>query len=226
MMVAIMRILIVEDDNSIAKFLRACFEAEYFAVDVAEDGASGLEAALSTEYDLILLDYALPKIDGKNVCKKIRAQGRDVPIIMMTVMSEIENVVEVLNLGADDYLAKPFEFAELLARTKAVLRRPRALREEVLKFDDLVLDCNDYKLMMGSNEVYLTRKEFALLRYFMSNLGKVLSRQEIFEHIWDAESDPFSNTIESHILNLRKKINLDRSKKLIITVPGRGYRFA
>lgn len=219
-----MRILLIEDNKEIINFLQKSLKAECYIVDVAEDGEKGSFLARTNEYDLVILDYILPQKDGLAVCKEIRKDGKTVPIIILTVKSEVEDKITLLNSGADDYLTKPFSFAELLARIKALLRRPKKVEKEVLKIDDLVVNTNGHTTKRGAKEIYLTRKEFTLLEYLIRNQGKVLSRGMLMEHVWDMEADPFSNTIESHILNLRRKIDFNGKKKLIHTVPGRGYK--
>lgn len=219
-----MRILIIEDDKGISDFLKVSLENECFVVDTAEDGEKGSFLALTNDYDLIILDYILPKEDGHQVCEKIRKKGRTVPILILSVKSEVVTKVDILNIGADDYLTKPFSFEELLARIKALLRRPKQIESEVLKIDDLILDTKKHLVKRGKKEIYLTRKQFMLLEYLMKNQGMVLSRGMIMEHVWDMNTDPFSNTIEAHIRILRRKIDLPKRKKLIHTIPGIGYK--
>ena len=218
-----MRILIIEDDEDISRSLKSSLEAETFSVDQAFDGERGSYLARTNDYDLILLDYMLPKKDGKTTCMEIRQAGKMMPIIMLTVRSATEAKVELLNAGADDYLTKPFSFQELRARIRALLRRPAQLESAVFEVGDLSVDTLRQKVIRAGKEVYLTRKEFALLEYLLKHQGIVVSRGMIMEHVWDAEGDPFSNTIEAHILNLRKKVDTSTKKKLIQTVPGRGY---
>lgn len=219
-----MRILVIEDDKEIIKFLKPALQAESFIVDVAEDGETGSYVARTNDYDLIILDNVLPKKDGKCVCQEIRNKGKNMPIIMLSVKSEIGTKVELLDIGADDYLTKPFSFKELLARIKALLRRPEKIESDILEIDDLVLDENRQVVVRNKKEIYLTRKEFALLEYLMKNQGRVLSRGMIMEHVWDMNVDPFSNTVETHILNLRRKIEHRNAKPLIQTISGRGYK--
>jgi DNA-binding response OmpR family regulator len=219
-----MRILLVEDEQQLIDFLKVSLEAEGFAVDTSTDGEKGLFQAQTNEYDLIILDYILPKLDGRQICQKIREEGKTTPIIMLTVKSEISSKVDLLELGVDDYLTKPYSFTELLARIKAVLRRPHTIISQTLQLDDLILDPEKYTIKRGDNDIYLTRKEFALLEFLMRNVGKVLTRAVIMEHVWDMNADPFSNTIESHIMNLRKKIDRNYKTKLLHTIPNRGYK--
>ena len=219
-----MRILIIDDDQQIINFLKTGFEAENYYVDFAEDGEQGSYLARSNEYDVIILDYNLPKLDGKGVCRDVRMSGKNTPIIILSVKTETDNKVDLLNQGADDYLNKPFSFEELMARIKAILRRPRSMHNKVFKVGDLVLDISSCKVKRGAQEIYLTRKEFGLLEYLMKNEGRAVSRAMLLEHVWDMNADPFSNTIESHVLNLRKKIDSKHKRKLIHTIPGRGYK--
>lgn len=219
-----MRILIIEDDKDICSFLKTGLEAEGFTVDLAEDGEKGSYIARTNDYDLILLDNVLPKKEGIEVCQEIRQSKKATRIILLSVKSEIFHKVDLLNSGADDYVTKPFSFIELLARIRAVLRRPPLIESDTLSLDDLVLDRKKQTAMRGKKLIYLTRKEFQLLEYLMKNSGCFVSRGMIMEHVWDMNVDPFSNTIEAHILNLRKKIDAQKKQKLIHTVPGRGYK--
>jgi DNA-binding response OmpR family regulator len=221
-----MRILIIDDQREIADSLQKSFKDECYAVDMAYDGEEGSYKARSSNYDLIILDNNMPKKDGKTVAKEIRAEGISTPIIMLSVRAETSTKVELLNIGVDDYVTKPFSFEELLARTKALLRRPKQIENEVLQVDELVLDTKRNLLKRGASEIYLTKKEYMLLEYMMRNQDIVLSRSMILEHVWDINADPFSNTIESHILSLRKKIDSGDKKSIIVTVPGRGYKIA
>ena len=219
-----MRILIVEDEKEISEFLKFSLEAEFLSVDVAEDGEKGSFMGRTTDYDLIILDNVLPKKAGIEICKEIRASGKNMPIIMLSVKSDTATKVELLNAGADDYLIKPFSLEELLARIRALLRRPKKIESELLEADDLALDTKGCSVRRGKKDIYLTRKEFMLLEYLVRNKGIVLSRGMILEHVWDMDADPFSNTIESHILSLRRKVDTAGKRKLIQTVPGRGYK--
>jgi len=218
-----MKILIVEDDSEIREFLRDGFEAESSTVDCADNGADGSYLARTNEYDIIILDYSLPKKNGGTVCSEIRAAGKMTPIIFLSVIGEIHHKIDSLEKGADDYITKPFSFEELRARVRAVMRRPRKIESNTICVGDLVLDGEKQTVLRGHTGIYLTRKEFNLLHFLMKNPGMVLSRSLIMEHVWNAESDPFSNTVESHILNLRKKINIGRKRDLIRNIPGRGY---
>ncbi len=219
-----MRILVVEDDPLLAEVLRARLEAECFAVDVAETGEKGSFLARTTEYDVVLLDYMLPGKDGRIVCEEIRASTHTPYILMLTVKSEIETKVELLNCGADDFLTKPYSFEELIARIRAILRRPKRVESNVLTYKHISLDPQKQVVLREGKEIYLTRKEFMLLEYLLRQMGNVVSRAALGEHVWDSDLDVFSNTIESHMLNLRKKIDRKGSKSLIQTLPGRGYK--
>jgi len=219
-----MRALIIDDDIDIRRFLKANLEAESFAVDTAGDGEEGSRMAKNHDYDLILLDNIMPKKRGIDVCRDIRKTGKSSPIIILSVQGEIDDKVELLNAGADDYVTKPFSYKELRSRIEAVLRRPKAVKDYILAIDDLVLDPRKQKVRRGAKDVYLTRKEFALAEYLIRNSGTVVSRGMIMEHVWSDSVNPFSNTIEAHILNIRKKIDVSRKTKLIHTVPGRGYK--
>lgn len=219
-----MRILVVEDEQKIATFLKDSLEAEYFAVDVAVDGEQGSYLARVNDYDVIVLDNMLPKKEGLQVCRDIRATGKQVPILVVSVKTSANDKVMLLDAGADDYLTKPFVLEELLARIRALLRRPAGLEEDVVTVEDVSLDSRTGSVRKNGKEIYLTRKEFMLLRYLMRNEGIVLSRGMILEHVWDMSVDIFSNTIESHILSLRKKLDDMGKDRLIQTVPGRGYR--
>jgi DNA-binding response OmpR family regulator len=219
-----MRILVVEDEKEIRDFLKRSLESECFVVDTAEDGEKGSFMALKNNYDLILLDNTMPKKTGQQVCEDVRLAGKNTPILILSVKSETTTKVDLLNAGADDYLTKPFSLDELLARIKALLRRPKQLKNEVMQIDNLILDGNRGMARRGDKDVYLTRKEYMLLQYLMQNRGIILSRSMLMEHVWDMSIDPFSNTIESHILSLRKKIDMEDEKKLIYTLPGRGYK--
>lgn len=219
-----MHILVVEDEREISDFLRVNMEAECFAVDTAFDGETGSFMARTNNYDLIILDNILPKKEGREACKEIRAAGKTVPIIMLSIKSETVTKVDLLNAGADDYMTKPFSFTELLARMRALLRRPKEIEDEILTISDLVIDIRRHTVRRANKEIYLTRKEFVLLSYLLQNAGSAMSRGMIMEHVWDMQMDPSSNTIESHILSLRKKIDAKSKKKLIKTVSGIGYK--
>lgn len=217
-----MKILVVEDEYGIRKALEHALEAELFTVDLAKDGKEGAYMGRVNPYDLIVLDINLPEKDGLDICRELRDEGKTTPILIVSVRSEVTKKIDLLNAGADDYLTKPFSMQELLARVKALLRRPQQIKSDVVMIDDLVLDSKKHFVKRGSREIHLTRKEFMLLEYLIKNQGTVLSRGMIMEHVWDMSVDPFSNTIESHITSLRRKIDTDE-RKLIHTISGRGY---
>jgi len=219
-----MKILAVEDEKKIADFLKKSLKEEGFVVDIAEDGEQGVYMARINQYDMIILDNLLPKKNGLEVCKELREKGKTMPILMLSVKSDTNTKVELLNAGADDYLSKPFSFEELLARIHALLRRQKPITKEVLRIGNIVLDTKRCIVTIDKKRVHLTHKEFALLEYLMRNKGIVLSRGMIMEHVWDMNADPFSNTIESHIRSLRRKIDDCKKNKLIHTVSGRGYK--
>lgn len=219
-----MRILVIEDEIEAQELLTERLKEKGIVVDIADTGTKGVFYAKTNDYDVILLDYGLPEKNGFVVCEEIRMSGKHTPIIMMSVTDAAPYKVKGLNIGADDYISKPFYFDELYARIQAVLRRPRALESTVLTIDDLVLDMEKQVVTRSDIPIYLTRKEFSLLEYLLKHKTVVVTRGMIMEHIWDLDLDPFSNTIETHILNLRKKIEDPSKTKLIHSVPGRGYK--
>src|SRR3989344_7066183 len=191
-----MRILVVEDEQKIAHFLKESLEAEFFAVDIVNDGEQGSYFARVNDYDLIVLDNLLPKKEGLQVCREIREAGKKVPILIISVRTDTFDKVDLLDARADDYLTKPFALEELMARVRALLRRPQELGGDVLEIEDIILNSKSGTVHKGAKEVRLTRKEFMLLHYLMRNAGSVLSRGMILEHVWDMNVDIFSNTIE------------------------------
>ena len=224
-----MRLLVVEDEHRIASSLKKGLEQERFAVDVAYDGTTGYDLAATEDYELIILDLMLPGMDGLAVCKKLRQAGSHVPIIMLTAKSQIQDKVTGLDTGADDYLTKPFAFEELLARIRALSRRPKkSLSPGVLSLGDLSLDTVAYVVTRSGKSISLSSKEFSLLEYLMRHPNQILSKDQITSHVWDYESDILPNTIEVYIRNLRKKIDLPfpDKKPLIKTIRGFGYRIS
>jgi two-component system OmpR family response regulator len=219
-----MRILVVEDDEDLRRSVASCLTAESFAVDEAADGVEGLYLGRLNEYDLVVTDYALPKKDGLELCAGLREHGRAMPILVLSVKGSVPDKVALLDQGADDYLVKPFSYEELVARVRALLRRPQQLAAPVITVGDLTIDSARQVVRCGSREVYLTRKEFSLLEYLARHQGTVVSRSMLMEHVWNMDRDLFSNTIEAHILNLRKKLAARTRRKLIHTVSGRGYK--
>jgi len=221
-----MRLLIVEDQPELLSSLKARLQEECFVIDTAMDGVQGSFLGRTNDYDIIVLDNHLPKKNGIEVCKDIRTSNKQVPIIILSVLNDPAQKVDLLEAGADDYLTKPFSFPELMARIRAILRRPQEITSHIIEIDDLILDSHRHEIHRGGKEIYLTKKEFMLLEYLMRNIGRVVSRGDILEHVWDVNADPFSNTIETHILALRKKIDKAPRRKLIHTVSGRGYKIA
>ena len=218
-----MRVLIVEDEKKVAGFIKKGLEEETYAVDVAYDGEEGLHLGAEGQYDLIILDIMLPKVDGLEILSQLRAQGSDVPILLLTAKDAVDDRVTGLNKGADDYLTKPFAFSELLARVRVLLRRGKAEVKTILQISDLTLDLVSHKVNRGEDEIELTGKEYSLLEYFMRNQEKVLTRTMIAEHVWDYNFDTFTNVIDVYINHLRKKIDKGRQNKLLHTLRGVGY---
>ena len=219
-----MKILIIEDDKEISEALKEGLEDEAYAVDTCLDGDEGYRTAMAEEYDLIILDVMLPSMNGFEVCQKLRAEKNKTPILMLTARGQSQDVVRGLDFGADDYLAKPFNFEVLLAHMRAILRRPNQKLEEVLRVGDLTLDPNTKQVIRAGDEIKLTTKEFAVLEYLMRNEGKVLSKEKIISNVWDFDADVLPNNVELFIMFLRKKIDKPYKTKLIQTVPGFGYK--
>ncbi len=220
-----MKILIIDDEAAVAQFLKDGLEAQLFTVDVANDGERGAFLGRTGNYDLIILDYVLPKLAGPEVLKEIRQEKRHVPVIMLTVRSEIKDKQKMFALGADDYLTKPFLFDELLCRVRALLKRPPKTEGELLKIDNLTLSTKSKVVRRGGREIYLTRREYSILEYLLKNRGQIVSRNRLLEHVWDFNADPFSNSVETHMASLRRKLNA-AGRNLIHTFTGRGYKLA
>jgi DNA-binding response OmpR family regulator len=223
---AAMRMLVVEDEHKIAGAIKRGLEQESYAVDLAYDGTDGLSSALTEEYDVIVLDRMLPGLlDGADICKEIRAKGIRTPVIMLTAKDKVEDRVGGLNAGADDYLIKPFAFEELLARIRALLRRPQDHVGNLLALDDLSLDTHTYEVKRAGRKIQLSQREFALLEYLMRNQNRILSKANIISHVWDYDADILPNTLEVYIGYLRNKIEKPfRGPELIHTVRGFGYK--
>ena len=220
-----MKLIIIEDNQELLTSLKHSLSNYGFIADVASTGKTGLELMKENNYDLIILDLNLPDLNGEEVCKIVREKGKMLPIIILSADCKIERKINMLNSGADDYLIKPFEIKELIARIQALLRRPKNINNPIIKINDLELNRQKQTLTRHGENIYLTRKEFLLLDYLMSYPKTVISRSELMEHVWDTEANFFSKTIEMHIVNLRKKIELNRDEPLIKTISGRGYKF-
>jgi len=218
-----MKVLIIEDDQQVAEAVKLGLAAKSHVVDIATDGVDGSFLGRSYAYDAIVLDYSLPKKDGLSVCREIRAAGRSTPILFLSVMGDVHTKIAAFEQGADDYITKPFSFSELSARLSAVTRRPVELKPTHLTVDNLTLHVEKQTVERAGEPIHLTRKEFNLLKYLMMHSGVIMSRSLIMEYVWTAESDPFSNTVEAHIRNIRKKLTTQRQPDLILNLPGRGY---
>lgn len=221
-----MKILIVDDEPAISQFLKDGLEAQLYGVEVASDGERGAFLGRTGNYDLIILDYNLPKLSGAQVLREIRREKKHIPVLMITVRSELVTKSEAFSLGADDYLTKPFLFDELLLRVRALLKRPAKIESNLYKVDNLTLNTVSKIVRREGREIYLTRREFALLEYLMLSRGQIVSRNQILEHVWDYNADPFSNSVETHLASLRRKLNINKNKNLIHTFTGRGYKLA
>ena len=220
-----MRVLIIEDNPKMAAALQRGLQENGLATDVSHTGFDGEELAVQEPYDLILLDLMLPDRDGIEVCRNLRRRKVSTPIMMLTALSATEEKIDGLDAGADDYITKPFEFEELLARVRAILRRGEAQESRTLRHDDLELDLYTRRMTRGETSCELSNKEFALLEYLMRNPDRVLSRTQIGEKVWDMNFEPSSNVIDVYISSLRKKVDRFQERDLIHTVKGAGYRF-
>jgi two-component system copper resistance phosphate regulon response regulator CusR len=221
-----MRLLLVEDDPRIVRFVARGLQEQSYAVDVAANGNEALYQVEINDYDLLILDVMIPGKNGFEVCKAIRALGERMPILMLTARDAVEDRIKGLDSGADDYLTKPFEFGELLARLRALLRRPNELKASQIIVGDLHLDTASQSAKRGNRTISLTTKEYALLEYLARNAGRVVGRSEIAEHVWDESFDPFSNLIEVYVNRLRRKIGDDDEQPLLQTRRGSGYILA
>lgn len=218
-----MKILVVEDEKKVAGFIKRGLEEDQYEVTVTYDGAEGLKQALAGEFSLVILDVMLPKKDGLAVVKELREAGKHIPVLMLTARGTTDDIVSGLDAGSDDYLTKPFAFAELTARVRALLRRGEQDRGAEIHFADLRLDPVSHKVWRGDKEIDLTAKEYGLLEYLVRNPNTVLSRAMIAEHVWDYAFDSFTNIIDVYVNYLRKKVDKDYPTKLIHTVRGQGY---
>ncbi len=221
-----MRILVVEDEHRIANTIKTGLVQERYAVDVAYDGTTGFDLASTEDYDAIVLDLMLPGINGLTICKELRNKHIHTPILILTAKGQVENRVEGLNAGADDYLTKPFSFEELLARIRALSRRPTKILENTLKVADLSLNPTTFTVERAGRSIRLSNKEFSFLEYLMRHPGQVLTKEQLIGHIWDYDADVLPNTIEVYIRNLRTKIDVPfkNKKPLIHTMRGFGYK--
>lgn len=219
-----MRILIVEDEHKIANAIKQGLMQEKYAVDVEYDADNGLGAALNESYDVMVIDRMLPgSMEGLDICRQVRQKGIHTPILLLTAKEQTKDRVEGLNAGADDYLIKPFSFEELLARVRALMRRPAETSGPILKIEDLSLDPVKFEVKRGSRHLELSAKEFALLEYMMRNSNRVLSKDNIISHVWDFDADVLPNTVEVYIGYLRNKIDKPFKKQLLHTQRGFGY---
>ncbi len=221
-----MRLLLVEDEKKVADFVARGLRAERYAVDVAPDGAIGWEMARATDYDLLILDLMLPALSGTELLKRYRNKGGAAPVLVLTARDATSEKVANFEAGADDYLTKPFAFAELLVRVKALLRRAPAHRSQVLRVGDLEIDRETQQVRRGGKAIELTAKEYALLEYLASNTGRVLSRTMIVEHVWDESFESLTNIVDVYVRYLRQKVDEPFERKLIRTIRGVGYSLA
>lgn len=220
-----MRILVVEDEHRIAQAIKEGLEQESYAVDLAFDGLDGYNAAVNDEYDLIVLDVMMPELNGYEVVKKLRDDGKHTPVLMLTAKDQNKDIVQGLDSGADDYLQKPFSFEVLLARIRALMRRPQETIKHVIKIEDLTVDLTNRDVRRAGKPIKLSSKEYAVLEYLVRNSGKVLSKNNIMTHVWDFDADILPNNVEVFVAYLRNKIDKPfKGPKLIHTVRGFGYR--
>lgn len=219
-----MKILVVEDTEKLAKYIKQILEEESYAVDVVGDGKTAERRILSGSYDIVILDIMLPEQDGILTCQNIRAEGSVVPILMLTARGEVEDRVEGLDSGADDYLIKPFSMEELLARVRALLRRPTSTVQDLIRVQDVQLNCGTHEVAVAGKVVSLTLKEYGILEYLMRNVGQVVTREQLIDHCWDFAYSAFSNITDVYIKQLRQKLGGDYDK-YIKTIRGVGYTF-
>jgi DNA-binding response OmpR family regulator len=221
-----MKILIIEDEHLIANSLKKGLEQERYTVDLAFDGLTGFDLAASNDYDLILLDLMLPGMDGLTLCQKLRQENNHTPILMLTAKSQLEDKIQGLNSGADDYLTKPFAFEELLARVRALSRRPQKTSGKILTVGNLSLNTSTFEVKRGDTKIQLSNKEYSLLECFLRHSNQILTKDQLIQYVWSYESDILPNTVEVYIRNLRQKIDLPfkKEKPLIKTIRGFGYK--
>jgi len=219
-----MRILIIEDEKNLADALKRAFVEQHYSVDVSYTGKDGVFLGNVNEYDLIILDIMLPDIDGWQVCKELRKDKVNTPILMLTALDTIDDKIRGLDEGADDYMTKPFDLGELMARARSLIRRQANQKTTKIMVADLIMDTSERTVVRSGKEINLSAKEFAMLEYFILNKNKVLTREMISEHVWDMNFDPQSNVIDSFVRFLRQKIDKDFDKRLIHTIRGAGYK--
>ena len=221
-----MKLLLVEDEHKIAASIKKGLEQEAYTVDVTYDGVSGLDLAMTEEYDLIILDRLLPEMDGVEICRTLREKGNHTPVLMLTAKGQLQDRLEGFNAGADDYLVKPFAFEELLVRIRALMRRPKKSISNILSFGDLTLDTDSFDVKRENVSIQLSSKEFALLEYLLRHPNKTLSKEQIISHVWNYDADILPNTVEVYVGYLRNKIDKPFSHKppLLYTKRGFGYR--
>ena len=221
-----MKILIVEDEHRIAGSIKKGLEQEHFLVDIAYDGTNGFDLASTEVYDLLILDLLLPGMNGLDICRKLRQTNNHTPIIILTAKGQLEDKIGGLNSGADDYMTKPFSFEELLARVRALVRRPRNISGSVLKLDGLELDTTTFEVKRQGKNIKLSHKEFALLEFLLSHPHQIFSKEQLIDKVWDYDADVLPNTVEVFIRNLRQKIDnpFKENPPLIITIRGFGYK--
>ncbi len=221
-----MKILVVEDDHRIAQSIKKGLEQERMVVDLAFDGVEGYDLAVDNNYDLIILDLMLPGLNGLDLCSRLRQNKNHTPILILTARDRLDNKVEGLNKGADDYLTKPFAFEELLARIRALTRRPHTISETLISLEDLSLNLQTFAVKRAGQEIKLTSKEFSLLEMLLRHPNQILTKDQITNHVWDYEADVLPNTVEVYIKNLRRKIDVPFKFPLIHTVRGFGYKIS
>ena len=217
-----MKLLIIEDEKQVADNLKEGLEQHRFSVDIAYNGEDGYYLTQEFDYDVIILDLMLPDIDGEDMCRKLRDDKNKSFIIMLTAKKQLDNIIHGLDCGADDYLTKPFEFSELMARIRALLRRSSEHKSNILSVSDISLDTKKEEVEIDGRKVRLTKKEYMILEYLLRNKGQLISRNQLLEHAWDRNVDIFTNVVDTHIKNLRKK--LGRSGNVLKTIYGSGYR--
>lgn len=223
LLILVMRILVVEDEKKVASFIKKGLEEDYYSVDVALDGKEGSRLAFSDEYDLIIMDIMLPFKDGLSILKEIRQEKITTPVLMLTAKDGVSDKVLGLDMGADDYLPKPFAFDELLARVRALLRRNTTEKNMLIKASDLTLDTQSHKAFRNDTEIFLTPKEYSILEYLMRNKNHVISRVKLSEHVYDYHFDSDTNVIDVYINKLRNKIDKGFDKQILFTIRGVGY---